>query len=230
MEAARHFSAGAFAQVLTELDPLVGRTPPDLSAARLYGLAAWREGQPALAVAPLALARPQHLADPEVTATLLEAQLDLGQDGEAAAVADDAVSRDATAYLAVSRAALLVLCTRGLSDTAVRITEQRLLPRRGEQAAVVCMADVLLAAADAVRTRLRDGRAVLTTQTQCEQVQHLVTRLRGLPIDDAAVQQRIRRLRVQLLEARRTSLWVSGPRWEPRPAAHEVLVERPGTP
>ncbi len=225
--AEERFGAGAYPEVLDLLHDLseAGRQAP--GAARLFGLAAWRSGQAAAAVNALTQARAEHPEDPEVAAALVESHVERGQTGTVAAVARTAVEQDASPQRAVSRAVLQALSARAAPDLAVEIAESALLRRRDDPASAACLVDAVLSAADAYRTQLRDGRLVLTSVGQCERVAPLAALLRDLPTDDPEVQRRVRRLRVQLLDARRTHRWNGGPRWAVQPVP-AVLVARGG--
>ena len=227
--AERRFAQGDVAQVVALLDPLVRRAQPHTGAARMLGLAAARQGDAALANEALVLARPAHPGDPEVAATLVEVLVALDRQGEAAAFAERAAREDSTARLAVTRAVLQALCTSRQPDIAVRLAEQLLGPRSQNRLAADCLVDVLLIAADAHCTQLADGRLVLTSATQCARVHDIVARLHSLPVSDADTVVRMRRMRVQLLDARRHVQWTNGERWLPRTAAPPALVTRWGT-
>jgi hypothetical protein len=212
------------------LDPLVRRTSPHTGAARLLGLSAARLGQAELALEALTLARPEHVGDPETAATLVELLSALSRQAEAVSFAEQAAREDPTERLAVTRAVLTALSSWRQPDVAARLGEQLLGPRLAEPAAVECLVDVLLAACDGHRTQLADGRLVLATATQCARVHELVQRIVALGPTSSEAHSRLRRLRVQLMDARKSAQWTSGERWQPRTAAPPALVTRWGTP
>ncbi len=226
----QRFTAGDFPGVMQLLGPLVRRSEPDPRSARLFGLAAARQGQAELALEALTLARPAVPEDPETAATLVELLSALSRRAEAVAFAEQAAREDPTDRLAVTRAVLTALAAWQQPDAAVRLADALLEPRRAHGPALECLADVLLAACEGHLTRMRDGRLVLTSANQAGKVQALVPRILALRTPPPESHVRLRRLRVQLMDARKSSQWTGGERWKPSALAPGVLVARAGTP